>query len=252
MYTSGGTIRVRIISANSLTSKDLNGYSDPYCEVSVNHQFRQKTRKVKRTLNPQWHQSFDLPVHNPHTDILHFTVKDWDRFSRDDIIGSASMVLNDLIRNQEKSVSLPLRCIKNMRSAGVLNVAVTAMNFGRDLMSFQTVHSTVSPPIISSVHSTVSPPVVSTSYQHPVPMASGPYMAPAYSVPNVYGPPTPYQTAPVGGYPNFPTPGLSVPTYPPTYPQAPSPYSNPYSNPYSTPSYPSSIPPSYPQYPPYY
>eukprot|EP01121_Diplochlamys_sp_Union-15-3_P003777 TRINITY_DN1371_c0_g1_i1.p1 TRINITY_DN1371_c0_g1~~TRINITY_DN1371_c0_g1_i1.p1 ORF type:complete len:291 (+),score=82.41 TRINITY_DN1371_c0_g1_i1:64-873(+) len=222
-HLGSGTIRVRVIGAHGLPSKDMNGYADPYCEVSVNHQFVQKTHKIKKTLNPQWNVTFDLPVHNPKTDILHFTIKDWDRFSKDDPLGTGSLVLHDLIRNVEKNISIPLKSVLNNRSAGTVNVGVTAMNFGLDPnlahgmpmpMPIQHSASHIPPTTYTAPGTTVTTvQSYSTGYGAPAPVYSTPYGAPAYGAPGYSTPGYGAQTTP--GYPpGYTTPGYGAPTTP--------------------------------------
>eukprot|EP01120_Amphizonella_sp_Union-15-10_P013988 TRINITY_DN661_c0_g1_i2.p1 TRINITY_DN661_c0_g1~~TRINITY_DN661_c0_g1_i2.p1 ORF type:complete len:335 (+),score=57.85 TRINITY_DN661_c0_g1_i2:72-1076(+) len=128
------TIRVRVIGATSLPKADIGGSSDPYAEVSINQQFIQKTRKIKKTINPTWNQTFDLPVPDPKSAILHVVVKDWDRFSKDDTLGTCSVVVNQLQRNVEKDMWVPLKG-KLGQPAGQIHIALTAVNFGSDTAS---------------------------------------------------------------------------------------------------------------------
>uniref|UniRef100_A0A7S2S1Z4 Calmodulin n=1 Tax=Mucochytrium quahogii TaxID=96639 RepID=A0A7S2S1Z4_9STRA len=46
---------IRVLQGRNLPAADANGYSDPYCRVRCRGK-TQKTRTVKRTLNPKWNQ----------------------------------------------------------------------------------------------------------------------------------------------------------------------------------------------------
>lgn len=84
---------VCIVRANDLPAKDAAlGTSDPYVKLQLlpEKRHRVKTRVLRRTLNPQFDESFtfygvtrDQLAHIG----LHFVVLSFDRFSRDDIVG---------------------------------------------------------------------------------------------------------------------------------------------------------------------
>lgn len=43
--------------AQDLESKDLNGFSDPYCEFKIGGECKYKSSVRKKTLNPCWDES---------------------------------------------------------------------------------------------------------------------------------------------------------------------------------------------------
>lgn len=63
-----GAWRVTIERATNLPPLDLDMTSDPYCVVNANHKeatgqhFRQRTCIKPKDLNPEWNESFDIPV----------------------------------------------------------------------------------------------------------------------------------------------------------------------------------------------
>merc|ERR1719217_1669481 len=76
---------LRIDSAKNLRPADPNGFSDPYCNVdivenedisatSAPQQFcsqLQKTKVIRRTLDPIWREDFTFIVRNIHQAQLH-------------------------------------------------------------------------------------------------------------------------------------------------------------------------------------
>jgi len=58
-----GVVKVTVLSAKDLKSYDaLTGKSDPFVEVFTTNDHRCRTRVAKRTLSPQWGETFYLPV----------------------------------------------------------------------------------------------------------------------------------------------------------------------------------------------
>lgn len=74
-----GVLRVTIISASHLPKTDLYGSCDPYCTASFEDGFvTVKTEVKKNTLNPNWNETFLLPVQNPTGQVLKLVTYDWN------------------------------------------------------------------------------------------------------------------------------------------------------------------------------
>uniref|UniRef100_A0A8C4VP64 Synaptotagmin 9 n=1 Tax=Gopherus evgoodei TaxID=1825980 RepID=A0A8C4VP64_9SAUR len=82
---------VKIHKAVNLPAKDFSGTSDPYVKIYLlpDRKTKQQTKVHRKTLNPVFDEVFLFPV--PYNDLttrkLHFSVYDFDRFSRHDLIG---------------------------------------------------------------------------------------------------------------------------------------------------------------------
>ena len=73
----------------NLTPMDIVGSSDPYLKVAIGK--RKDTTKdnpIKNTLNPIFGKMFEIPATLPYDHTLSITVMDADRMSRDDLIGT--------------------------------------------------------------------------------------------------------------------------------------------------------------------
>lgn len=77
----GATFQVSLIEARNLKAMDRGGTSDPYCRVRVNNKVVFKTQHVKKTLAPEWNESFAVKV----KDNMDFKVKDYNKFNDVDI-----------------------------------------------------------------------------------------------------------------------------------------------------------------------
>ncbi|XP_030055300.1 synaptotagmin-9 [Microcaecilia unicolor] len=82
---------VKIHKAVNLPAKDFSGTSDPYVKIYLlpDRKTKHQTKVHRKTLNPVFDEVFLFPV--PYNDLttrkLHFSVYDFDRFSRHDVIG---------------------------------------------------------------------------------------------------------------------------------------------------------------------
>uniref|UniRef100_A0A8C4NAV9 Synaptotagmin IXb n=1 Tax=Eptatretus burgeri TaxID=7764 RepID=A0A8C4NAV9_EPTBU len=90
---------IKIHKAVDLPAKDLCGTSDPYVKIYLLPDRKRKfqTKVHRKTLNPVFDETFHFEV--PYNDLqrrkLHFSIYDFDRFSRHDIIGQ--IVVDNLL-----------------------------------------------------------------------------------------------------------------------------------------------------------
>jgi len=94
------SFKVTVVSARGLRAADMNGKSDPYCicDVPGFPSARAKTKTIKKTLNPEWNETFELigcTASSPGQPVLEFTLMDYD-FFRDDLLGKATLMSDDL------------------------------------------------------------------------------------------------------------------------------------------------------------
>lgn len=82
---------VKIHKAQDLPAKDFSGTSDPYVKIYLlpDRKTKHQTKVHRKTLNPVFDEVFLFPV--AYAELsgrkLHFSVYDFDRFSRHDLIG---------------------------------------------------------------------------------------------------------------------------------------------------------------------
>ena len=60
---------------------DLNGKSDPFMTLSIGKK-EFKTKTIKKTLNPNWNESFEWKLDSHLDDLLYVNVYDWDMLSK--------------------------------------------------------------------------------------------------------------------------------------------------------------------------
>ncbi|KAG5279670.1 hypothetical protein AALO_G00080310 [Alosa alosa] len=101
---------VKILKALDLPAKDANGFSDPYVKIYLLPDRKKKfqTKVHRKTLNPIFNETFQfgVPLAELHARKLHFSVYDFDRFSRHDLIGQ--VVVDNLLDFSEGSGDKPI------------------------------------------------------------------------------------------------------------------------------------------------
>ncbi|KAL0979782.1 hypothetical protein UPYG_G00189590 [Umbra pygmaea] len=114
-----GIVSISLIEARSLQPMDANGFSDPYVKFRLGHQ-KYKSKKIPKTLNPQWREQFDFHLYEEHGGFVDITVWDKDAGKKDDFMGRCSIDLSQLNKEQTYKLDLPLE-----EGDGVLVLLVT-------------------------------------------------------------------------------------------------------------------------------
>ncbi|PVV02756.1 hypothetical protein BB560_002780 [Smittium megazygosporum] len=97
---NNGVLNLDIISGHNLPAADSSGTSDPYVNLSVNGAKVWKTDTVKKTLNPVWNARTNISIMNRKWVTLGFDVFDWNQIQSHDLLGSATLQLEDLALNK--------------------------------------------------------------------------------------------------------------------------------------------------------
>ena len=90
----GLVLRVQVIKARNLAPKDKSGTSDPFLILHLGDA-KEATSVVNKTLNPEWHQTFEFPVTAAESALLEVVCWDKDRFKKD-YMGEFEAVLEDI------------------------------------------------------------------------------------------------------------------------------------------------------------
>ncbi|XP_072160586.1 multiple C2 and transmembrane domain-containing protein isoform X2 [Bemisia tabaci] len=101
-------LRVHLRRGKDLVARDKSGTSDPYVKFKVNGRLMYKSKTIYRDLNPQWDESFTLPVEDVFTPV-HIKVFDYDWGLQDDFMGASFLDLTALELGRAQDISLTLQ-----------------------------------------------------------------------------------------------------------------------------------------------
>ena len=99
---SDGILAVKIVRCYKLLAADKSNTSDPYVRIRLgsSQQAQAQTDVKRKTLKPEFHQDFDLPLIIDDVDkdaaTLFVDVWDWDRGAKDDFIGGVEINLAEI------------------------------------------------------------------------------------------------------------------------------------------------------------
>lgn len=83
----------RIFNAQMLSYRNLHGFSDPYLKLSLGEESR-KTKVVKKTVNPPWHQDFEFSGVEDSEAII--SVWHWEKIGSHGFLGQAKIDIGSL------------------------------------------------------------------------------------------------------------------------------------------------------------
>ena len=102
------TLIITVVSASDLPAADKSGTSDPYMILHVGDVMKdsQKTKVIKKQLNPEWNESFHFELNSSmQKQTLKLQCFDFDEgFTDDELLGRSSINLAGIVFNREYDV----------------------------------------------------------------------------------------------------------------------------------------------------
>lgn len=121
-------VEVRVIRGRHLAIRDSNGLSDPFVRISSTASTDTfQTKVVKKNLNPEWNQTFFVPIKDGNTDKVHIRVFDKDLLKKDKL-GQIDLSVSHLVTDKEEVQWYTLQNIES----GEVEIGMVARYFGKD------------------------------------------------------------------------------------------------------------------------
>ncbi|KZW02621.1 tricalbin [Exidia glandulosa HHB12029] len=91
-----GVLRVTLVEGKEIHGADRSGKSDPFVVFSLGDQKVYKSEVIKKTLAPQWKESFEVMIPSRVAGGLTMEIFDWNQFEGSKSLGTADIPLDDL------------------------------------------------------------------------------------------------------------------------------------------------------------
>ena len=104
MTLGPASLEVTVVGAKDLLAADRSGTSDPFVRLHVGNAVKEalKTKVLKKTLNPEWNQTFNLRIDSyKRRESLQIECFDYDLVGSNDSLGKANIGLGQLVPEHE-------------------------------------------------------------------------------------------------------------------------------------------------------
>ncbi|KAG0275740.1 hypothetical protein BGZ95_008429 [Linnemannia exigua] len=108
-----GNLTVTLVRAKNLIAADRGGVSDPYVVFKLNGKEVHKSEVVKKTVNPEYNETFVQPISSRAEDQFTFEVFDWNQLSTAKSLGSGIMDLRSIQLVLPNEFLIPLQNKQN-------------------------------------------------------------------------------------------------------------------------------------------
>ncbi|KAG0048154.1 hypothetical protein BGZ83_006833 [Gryganskiella cystojenkinii] len=104
-----GTMTVNLLRAKNLIAVDRGGASDPYFVFFVNGKEVYKSEVIKKTLNPEYNETFAVPITSRAEDKFSFDVFDWNQLQSAKSLGAGAIDLREIQLVLPNDYQIPLQ-----------------------------------------------------------------------------------------------------------------------------------------------
>ncbi|OBZ87144.1 Synaptotagmin-5 [Choanephora cucurbitarum] len=118
-----GLLTVNVIEARNLHKEDLGGHNDPYVELWLDEDYKQRSDEVKNTENPVWNQTFTFNIEEGSSKHkLYLKVLDKD-IAGHDKIGEAKLDVAPAFKGELIDTWVKLPAMLGLSSHGEVHVS---------------------------------------------------------------------------------------------------------------------------------
>ncbi|KAI9356701.1 C2 domain-containing protein [Pilaira anomala] len=119
-----GTLTVTVIEARNLHKEDLGGHNDPYVELWLDEEYKQRTSTIKDTENPVFNETFTFNIPEGSSEHrIHFKVIDKDTVGTDKI-GEGKLDIAEAFKGQPIDTWAKLPAKLGLSSHGEVHFSV--------------------------------------------------------------------------------------------------------------------------------
>ncbi|CEP07009.1 hypothetical protein [Parasitella parasitica] len=120
-----GTLNVTLVEGKNLHGEDLVGKNDPYVELWLNKDYKQRSETVQDNNNPVWNKTFTFQINQGSSEHkLYFKVCDKDKVGEDKI-GDGHLNISEVFKNQELDTWGDLPAKMGLSSHGKLHFIIS-------------------------------------------------------------------------------------------------------------------------------
>ncbi|KAF9331752.1 hypothetical protein BG006_005409 [Podila minutissima] len=119
-----GNLTINLVRAKDLVAADRSGASDPYFVFRLNGKDVYKSEAVKKSLNPEYNESFVVPITSRVEDQISFEVFDWNQLGSAKSLGTAALDLRNVQLVLPNEYMIPL---KNKQNQGQVQLRIKFM-----------------------------------------------------------------------------------------------------------------------------
>ncbi|KAF9436033.1 hypothetical protein BGZ76_004991 [Entomortierella beljakovae] len=116
-----GNLTITIVRAKNLMAADRSGLSDPFVVFKVNDKEAHKSEVVKKNLNPEFNETFTIPINSRAEDEVTFEVFDWNQVQTAKSLGTGSIDIKNIQLVLPNEYLMPL---KNKHNKGEIEFRV--------------------------------------------------------------------------------------------------------------------------------
>ncbi|OWA51217.1 Multiple C2 and transmembrane domain-containing protein 1 [Hypsibius exemplaris] len=126
------SVTIHLFEAKDLAPMDRNGFSDPFVKFRLGGE-KFRSRVIKKTLNPQWMEQFDIFFYDYDSKRLEISLWDWDRTMKNELIGRVDLDLTPY--EQGKTYDLWLDVKDKGKRRGTVHLSVL-VNEAKEINDF--------------------------------------------------------------------------------------------------------------------
>ncbi|KAF8905450.1 C2 domain-containing protein [Gymnopilus junonius] len=108
-----GILRVTLVDGQEIRGVDRGGKSDPFAVFTLNGQKVYKSQTKKKTLTPEWNETFEVAIPSRYNADLTVEVFDWNQIEQSKSLGYGKFDLNMIEPMQGQDFVIPLTSSKH-------------------------------------------------------------------------------------------------------------------------------------------